>query len=155
MITYSNSEDPFAYTNLVKHLLIGIDNFENKGHTDNDVSTYTHGIGGNARSDTGELASFKDGYRAEGGFFYVADYKILVDYSVIDGVVEQIWQGPKHVHSTVAGKIAEGFTRYGSSTQINTRLSRAVQQYLPNPDGKKIQGLDVLMDRYLDNPEKR
>jgi hypothetical protein len=43
-----------------------------------------------------------------GGFFYIADYGIIFDYEKIDGVVEQIWQGPVDVHATVAGTIKKG-----------------------------------------------
>lgn len=65
--------------------------FENCGHKDNDVTKYTHGIGGNCRMD-GSLASNADGFWSTGGFFYVADYGFYIDYSAIDGVVEQVSQ---------------------------------------------------------------
>ena len=47
-----------------------------------------------------------------GGFFYIGDYAILFDYEKIDGIVEKIWQGPVHIHGTVAAGIKKGFTRY-------------------------------------------
>lgn len=59
-------------------------------HLDNDISTYTHGIGGPTEKTTGILTSFEEGFEMEGGFFYCADYAIMIDYQKIDGVVEQI-----------------------------------------------------------------
>jgi hypothetical protein len=72
----------------------------------------------------------------KGGFFYVADYGLLIDYSQIDGVVEQIWRGNDHIHGTALGEIEDKrFTRYGSSTQINQRLKRAVKTYKEKKEG--------------------
>ena len=65
-----------------------IDGFENTGHVDNDVSTFTHGIGGNVAASTGKITSFQDGFEMSGGFFYIAEYGIIFDYEKIDGVVE-------------------------------------------------------------------
>jgi hypothetical protein len=103
---------------------------------DNDASTWTHGISGNVLKETGEIATHKDGFKMKGGFFYVADYGFLIDYAKIDGVVEQIWQGPNHVHGTALSEISDPrFTRYGSSTQINIRLKRAVEKHKANGKG--------------------
>ena len=68
-----------------------------------------HGSNG---SGTVYIASFGDGYSMSGGFFYIADYAILFDYEKIDGIVEKIWQGPAHIHGTVAAGIKKGFARY-------------------------------------------
>ena len=116
------------------------DGFENCGHADEDASTYTFGMSGNVFKDTSRIASFEDGYAQEGGFFYVADYSIIIDYSLIDGVCDQVWQGPKNIHATVRGVYKEGFTRLGSSGQINNGLKEAVKNYLmkPGQDGKYI-----------------
>lgn len=65
------------------------DQFWNLAHRDRDVTKYTHGIGANC-TIKGKLASFADGFWSEGGFFFVADYGIIIDYSAIDGVVEQV-----------------------------------------------------------------
>jgi hypothetical protein len=55
--------------------------------------------------NTGKAATFEDGFKMKGGFFYVADYGYLIDYSQIDGVVEQVWQKPHHIHGTALGEI--------------------------------------------------
>ena len=57
-----------------------LDKFQNEGHLDNDVSTFTHGIGGNVIASAGTIASFGNGYSMSGGFFYIADYTILFNY---------------------------------------------------------------------------
>jgi hypothetical protein len=57
----------------------GLDGFANRGHEDNDVSTWTHGISGNVFKNTGKIATFEDGFKMKGGFFYVADYGYLID----------------------------------------------------------------------------
>jgi hypothetical protein len=46
-----------------------------------------------------------DSFKTKGGFFYVADYGFLIDYSQIDGVVEQVCQGPHHIHGIALGEI--------------------------------------------------
>lgn len=89
---------------------------------------------------SGHLSSYEDGYKSTGAFFYLADYGIIMDYEFIDGVVEQIWQGPMHVHGTVNGTTEEGFTRFGSSTQINRRLAQSVGKH-------KHNGGNVIGDR--------
>jgi hypothetical protein len=94
------------------------DGFQDIAHKANDLSTYTLGIGGNVHKETGLLASFEDGYSMTGGFFYLADYGILLDYGNIDGVVEHLWKGTKHVHGTASSVIKDGFTHFGSSTQL-------------------------------------
>lgn len=114
------------------------DDFEKKGHEDNDLSRYTFGIGANVVATNSNLATFKDGYVQRGGFFYIADYEMIVDYRRIDGICEQIWQGPRHVHSTVKGWIKEGYTRVGSTAQINTRLAAHVRKFLERKDGKFV-----------------
>lgn len=93
----------------------------------------------NIFSSSSQLASFADGYNKRGGFFYIADCAIIIDYSVRDGVVDQVCQGSKHVHGTVRGQYSDGFTRLWSSGQINRTLQKQVQNYLLNPDcGKCI-----------------
>ena len=82
-----------------------------------------------------------------GGFFYIADYAILFDYEKIDGIVEQIWQGPVQVHGTVAGGIQKRFTRYGSSTQINKRLTAYVANYFKSGHGKVVGDKEILGKR--------
>ncbi|KAA8893908.1 hypothetical protein FN846DRAFT_787265 [Sphaerosporella brunnea] len=129
---YDDDEHTFLYCS---NLAYTLDDFENLGHLDNDISTYTHGIGGNVNKATRRFAPFEEGYQMEGAFFYVADYGLLIDYDKIDGVVEQVWQGPKHVHGTVGGRVKEGFTRYGSSTQINDRLTAKVAKYQVDGEG--------------------
>jgi hypothetical protein len=107
------------------------------GHKDNDVSKWVLGISGNVFKQTGNIATFNDGFKMKGGFFYVADYGFLIDYSQIDGVVEQIWRGNDHIHGTALGEIEDEkrFTRYGSSTQINERLTHAVNTYKKKQKG--------------------
>ena len=67
---------------------------------------------GSNGSGTVCIASFGDGYSMSGGFFYIADYVVLFDYEKIDGIVEKIWQGPIHIHVTVAAGIKKEFARY-------------------------------------------
>jgi hypothetical protein len=124
-----------------------IDGFENTGHVDNDVSTFTHGIGGNVAVSTGKITSLQDGFEMSGGFFYIADYGIIFDYEKIDGVVEQIWQGPVHVHGTVGGTIKKGFTRFGSSTQINKRLTARVRNFWQSGKGNVVGDKEILQQR--------
>ncbi|KAA8893285.1 hypothetical protein FN846DRAFT_1005876 [Sphaerosporella brunnea] len=131
-VDYENNNLPFLFCS---NLAYTHNDFENLGHLDNDVSTFTHGMGGNVDKATGRLASFEDGFRMEGAFFYVADYGLLIEYDKIDGVVEQVWQGSKHVYGTVGGKVKEGFTRYGSSAQINQRLTAKVAKYQVDGEG--------------------
>jgi len=126
---------------------MNIDGFENTGHVDNDVSTFTHGIGGNVAASTGEISSFQDGFEMSGGFFYIADYRMMFDYEKIDDVVEQIWQGPAHVHATVAGTIKKGFSRVGSSTQINKRLTARVRNFFMSGNGKVVGDKEILEQR--------
>ncbi|CUS09745.1 unnamed protein product [Tuber aestivum] len=126
---------PFAYRS---NLAYTYDGFENLGHTDNDASTYTHDNNSGVHENNGLLASFSDDYRQTGGFFYIADYAILIDYSLIDGVVEQVWLSPKHVHGTVSGAYPEGFTRYGNSSQINARPTKRVSRYMKEGVGKVV-----------------
>jgi hypothetical protein len=82
-----------------------------------------------------------------GGFFYIADYAILFDYEKIDGVVEQIWQGPTHIHGTVRGDIKKGYTRFGSSTQINKRLTARVRNYFKLGRGTVVGDKEILDKR--------
>ena len=82
-----------------------------------------------------------------GRFFYIADYAILFDYEKIDVIVEQIWQGPVHVHGTGAGDIQKRFTRYGSSTQINNRLTARVANYFKSGYGKIVGDKEILGKR--------
>jgi len=123
---------------------MNIDGFENTGHVDNDVSIFTHGIGGNVAASTGEISSFQDGFEMSCGFFYIADYGIIFDDEKIDSVVEQIWQGPVHVHATVAGTIKKEFTRFGSSTQINKRLTARVRNFFMSGKGKVVGDKEIL-----------
>ncbi|KAI5789164.1 hypothetical protein EDC01DRAFT_631210 [Geopyxis carbonaria] len=133
-----NSEYPFLYCS---NLAYTCDGFVNKAHRDQDVSTYTHGISAFVDTTTGQMAS--------------SDYALLIDYSKINGVVEQIWQGPHHIHATVEGTVADGYTRYGSSTQINKRLSDAVKKYRSGQlEGKHVRGVDVLIDQYFEEEEE-
>lgn len=115
------------------NLIHSRDGFENFGHVDADASSYTFGMSGNVNARTSKFTSFQDGYAQKGGFFYVADYAIMIDYSVIDGVCDQVWQGPKNVHATVRGVYQPGFTTLGSSGQINNNLKEAVKNYLMQP----------------------
>ena len=124
-----------------------LDKFQNKGRVDNDVSTFIHGIGGNVFASTGTIASFEDGYNMSGGFFYNADYVKLIDCKKIDGIVKHIWQGPVHVHGNVAGDIQKRFTRYGSSTQINKRLTARVTNYFKSGYGKVVGDKEILGKR--------
>jgi hypothetical protein len=110
---------------------------ENKGHVDNDISTYTFGVGGNAWSN-GKFSILSDGYGQSGGGFYTADYATIVHYDQIDGVCEQIWQVPAHIHSTIKGSIPSGFTQFGGSAQINFKLSRPVEECMRNPGTKYV-----------------
>ena len=121
--------------------------FQNKGHVDNDVSTFTHGIGGHVFASTGTIASFEDRYNMSGGFFYIADYAILFDYEKIDGIVEQIWQGLVHVHGTMTEDMQKRFTRYGCSTQINKRLTACVANYFKSGHGKVVGDKEILGKR--------
>ena len=148
-----SSEDPEDFV-FCSNLVFTRDGFENRGHCDNDASSYTFGIGGNVFSKTGRIASYKDGYRQQGGFFYIADYAILIDYAVIDGVCEQVWHGPDHVHSTVKGMIAPGFTRIGSSAQVNKTLKKEVGKWIKGKSLGKLV-LDDWGRFYEANKEKK
>lgn len=58
----------------------------------------------------------------------------------------QIWQGPTHVHGTVAGETAEGYTRYGSSCQINIKLAEAVRKRFESGKGRVINNWQRAQD---------
>ncbi|KAI5777002.1 hypothetical protein EDC01DRAFT_636306 [Geopyxis carbonaria] len=138
------SEYPFLYCS---NLAYSCDGFVNQAHYDQDLSRYTYGINANVNKSTARMSSCW----STGGFFYVVDDGLLIDYANIDGCVEQIWQGPNHVHATVAGEIEPGFTWYGSSTQINKRLSAAVQNYRSGKTiDQSVRSVKVLVDDYLE-----
>ena len=74
-----------------------------------------------------------DGYKMRGGFFYCADYGVIIDYSRIDSVVEQIWQGAHLIHGTVSGNIQAGFD------------TRQIQKYW---DAKLMQSIELANTKY-------
>ena len=82
-----------------------------------------------------------------GGVFSIADYAILFNYEKNDGIVEHVLPGPVHIHGTVAGDIKRGYTRFGSSTQINKRLTARVRNYFKSRHGEVVGDTEILRKR--------
>eukprot|EP01113_Clastostelium_recurvatum_P042233 TRINITY_DN682_c0_g2_i1.p1 TRINITY_DN682_c0_g2~~TRINITY_DN682_c0_g2_i1.p1 ORF type:complete len:415 (+),score=71.80 TRINITY_DN682_c0_g2_i1:62-1306(+) len=109
------------------NLTFTLDNFFNAAHRDGDLSDWTYGMWAGCTMD-GQIIT--DGsFQSRDGFFYMADYKVLVDFAHLDGLAEIVWAGRHHVHGTVSGQFAPGQTRYGSSCQLSRRLNERVQLY--------------------------
>lgn len=105
------------------------ENFHNEAHHDYDASDVTYGIWAPCDKH-GHLSSTKDGFSKKDGFFYVAPYKIIIDFAAVDGVVELIWRGATDAHSTVSGTVSEGFETWGSSCQTSQHLVHRITKAL-------------------------
>ena len=59
----------------------------------------------------------------KGFFFYVASYRIKVDFAARTNCVwELVWRGKEDVHATVEGTVVEGYNWVGSSAQTSHSL---------------------------------
>jgi len=102
--------------------------FSNRPHKDKDGSPYTFGIWG-IMDIEGNLIGNKQ--RAmQNGFFYIAPYKIKVDFEIqTDCIWEIIWRGKTDTHATVIGKMETGYQWLGSSAQTSKSLVERVHKY--------------------------
>lgn len=107
-----------------------IENFFNEAHHDHDASDVTYGIWAPCNK-YGVLAEKElTGFEKKDGFFYVAPYKILIDFAAVDGVVELIWRGASDAHATVDGSVTKGYETWGSSCQTSQHLVNRIKKAL-------------------------
>lgn len=79
-----------------------------------------------------QLMSREDRFVQTGHAFYVATYKILVDWDKIDGMVEMAWRGKNALYGTTGGVLGSRSERYAFTAQLNRRLDLAVSSALKN-----------------------
>ena len=102
--------------------------FSNKPHKDNDGSPMTFGVWGLV-DENGALSKGKVDMM-KGVFFYIASYRIKVDFAArTDCVWELVWRGKEDVHATVEGTVVEGYNWVGSSAQTSRSLIQRVNTW--------------------------
>lgn len=79
----------------------------------------------------------KTNFVKKDGFFYVAPYKLIVDFAAVDGVVELIWRGSSDAHATVPGEVSEGYETWGSSCQTSRHLLNRIEKALKDVTDRK------------------
>jgi hypothetical protein len=110
-------------------LIYFLGGFANEGHFDNDINIYATGIWSPVDKE-GNIATKDDGYDGDGFRFYIAPYKVAIDFNDIDGFVEAIWRGKSDLHGTTTGRYGENSDRHAITCQLAKRLDQRVRKAL-------------------------
>ncbi|KAJ7584719.1 hypothetical protein C8J56DRAFT_951664 [Mycena floridula] len=120
--------DPFANS-----LTITCENFSNYQHRDADDVDFAGGQWTMARKDPNTKQwvidrSLKHS-EVKGGEFLDGKYKVGVDFSKCDGLVDILWHGKVDEHGTLLSSSAPDVTRFGTSVQITRKGALAIQKF--------------------------
>ncbi|KAH0578055.1 hypothetical protein H2248_005594 [Termitomyces sp. 'cryptogamus'] len=128
-----SSERPFANS-----LTITRDDFSNYQHMDADEIDVAYGLWW-----AGKKEFVKNGVRyvldpkidhqaIKGGSFLVGSYGVGVDFEKSNGLISLYWRGKFDFHSTMASTSPEHATRFGTSIQLTSKGTSAVNRFWTN-----------------------
>ncbi|KDR65649.1 hypothetical protein GALMADRAFT_81643 [Galerina marginata CBS 339.88] len=133
----SRSADCFANS-----LTVTCQDFDNFLHEDNDEIGIAYGWWWAARHNKQQNKYVVDEqckhHSIRSGAFFWGAYKIAVDFSQCDDLVEIFWRGKEDAHCTMYSESEENMTRFGSSTQLTHQGVLAAQNFWKNNGARNV-----------------
>jgi hypothetical protein len=91
---------------------------------------------------------------SEGGKFAVPSFTSFVEFNACNGGVEIIMRAKTIFHGTLPSKTKNGFTRLGTSIQMNKCLVQRMKKFILEKDNgkcvdKKIRGVKEIVAQKL------